>query len=719
MTLGEIFIKLGLKSEGFNQGIDQAKTKTSQFANLMSGIGAKIAGAFAIGAIVSFVKSAIQAYGEVAQANAKLAAVLKSTGGQAGMTALQLQGLSSELKNTTFFSGSTITNAEALMLTFTKVGRDVFPEAMKAATNMSAVFGTDLQGSVIQLGKALNSPISGMTALKRIGVSFTESQVEMIKRLQSTGDLLGAQRVILKELETEFGGAAEAAAKAGLGPLQMLGKQFSSLKKGIGATIVESELFKKSIQAIGQTLAGMKKSLDFSSKASSEEVGSGVQLFIDKLPKDTKLAKEAIQKQIKDIESENSDYENELTKLQTGAFNSLLNMNPLSSNSKRIRDLNELKDYNKKYLDELNIFNASLKEKQPKKQYTKDEQYAAAISELTQNIKEAEDAAVHADLGMPFVEASKAVADAKKELLDYIDTYDNKKSNKEAYDKESKELKNSVKDKEVILTDSFLKKEIIEETYQNRLSQLKIEGYTNELAIAEKYGQDTVDLQQKIIDEQLKIQKQGMEKLYPKQGGVFEIDPNTKQGKVQKPETLHYDTKMVGNLVSSEKQAQILENITQFNEDLNSLISSGMADAAETFGEGIGSLMSGDMNMQDFGKTLLVSIGKFLVDFGKLLIAYAFACDAFHKSIASGGLGWPLALAAGIAMVAAGTMITNSMKSQATSSTSPTSSSSSSSGSSSSSTTSATSNNKVVFEIKGTSLVGVLNNVDRKNNLIR
>ena len=75
---------------------------------------------------------------------------------------------------------------------------------------MSPVLGTDASGSAIQLGKALNDPIKGITALTRVGVTFTEQQKDQITTLVESGKTIDAQKIILGELQKEFGGSAEA-----------------------------------------------------------------------------------------------------------------------------------------------------------------------------------------------------------------------------------------------------------------------------------------------------------------------------------------------------------------------------------------------------------------------------------------------------------------------------------------------------------------------------
>ena len=55
------------------------------------------------------------------------------------------------------------------------------------------------------LGKALNDPVKGITALSKVVVTFTEDQKKMIKTMVETGDAAGAETVILDDLAKEFG----------------------------------------------------------------------------------------------------------------------------------------------------------------------------------------------------------------------------------------------------------------------------------------------------------------------------------------------------------------------------------------------------------------------------------------------------------------------------------------------------------------------------------
>ncbi|MBK6556219.1 MAG: hypothetical protein IPG16_03035 [Comamonadaceae bacterium] len=184
---------------------------------------AAVAGVAAISAgIVKGVSDAA----EYQQLAAKTAAVLASTGNAAGQSVKGIQDRAAALESMSGIDETLIINGQNVLATFTQVrdqvgaGNDIFTQATKAALDMSVALGTDLQGANVQLGKALNDPIKGITALGRAGVSFTQAQKDQIKTLVQHGDTLGAQKIILGELSKEFGGAAKAAGEGFSGSME-------------------------------------------------------------------------------------------------------------------------------------------------------------------------------------------------------------------------------------------------------------------------------------------------------------------------------------------------------------------------------------------------------------------------------------------------------------------------------------------------------------------
>ncbi len=173
------------------------------------GVGRYLASLASVAAVSAGIRASISAAVEAEQTQTKLAAVLRATGYSAGITAAQINNLADQLSNTTLFDDEQIRNASAVMLTFRNISGDTFQQAIGLSADLSAVLGTDLQSSIIQVGKALNDPATGVSALGRAGITFSTVQKDMINGFLKTNDLAAAQAIVLKELEKQFGGTAE------------------------------------------------------------------------------------------------------------------------------------------------------------------------------------------------------------------------------------------------------------------------------------------------------------------------------------------------------------------------------------------------------------------------------------------------------------------------------------------------------------------------------
>ena len=179
-------------------------------------------------------------YNTQAKADAQLKATLKSTGEIAGRTFEDLKKQASDLQNVTLFGDETTQQAQALLLTFTEIREEVFDETIPVIQDVATAMATasneavDLKGATIQIGKALNDPVKGVSALAEVGVSFSESQRSLIKNLVETGQKAKAQQVILAELRKEFGGSAKAAAEAGTGGMTQLRNKIGDLQEILG-----------------------------------------------------------------------------------------------------------------------------------------------------------------------------------------------------------------------------------------------------------------------------------------------------------------------------------------------------------------------------------------------------------------------------------------------------------------------------------------------------
>lgn len=190
--------------------------------------------------LARFGKAAVAEAREAAKVGRLTDAVIASTGGVANVTAGHVADLATSLSNMAGVDDEVIQSGENLLLTFTNVrnevgkGNDVFDQATSTILDMSVALGTDMRSATILAGKALNDPIKGITALTRVGVSFTEQQKDQIRTLVESGKTLEAQKIILGELNREFGGAAKAAAD----PTERLTVAFGNFEEAVGTTLL-------------------------------------------------------------------------------------------------------------------------------------------------------------------------------------------------------------------------------------------------------------------------------------------------------------------------------------------------------------------------------------------------------------------------------------------------------------------------------------------------
>lgn len=221
---------------------DRASATLKNFGNNVNHMAknASIAIAAAGAAAVAFGVASVKAFSESENVISQTNAVIKSTGGVAGVSAKQVGELASSLQKVTKFSDETIQSGQNLLLTFTNISKDIFPEATETMLNMSEALGQDVKSSAIQLGKALQDPILGVTALRRVGVNFNDSQRDVIKNLVETGRAAEAQKMILKELQVEFGGSARAAGETFAGKLAILKNNLNDVQESIGKSIVDA-----------------------------------------------------------------------------------------------------------------------------------------------------------------------------------------------------------------------------------------------------------------------------------------------------------------------------------------------------------------------------------------------------------------------------------------------------------------------------------------------
>jgi hypothetical protein len=238
-------IKIPIISEYDKRGQNDAETglnKLGKSAKRLAKIGAAAFAAVGAGALVMG-KKLLDAGERAATSNARIEQITKSMGQFEGATDQVTDRLVTLAEKTAKLVGvdqNLIKEGQALLLTFKSVSADadkvggVFDRATKASIDLAAAGFGSVTSNAVQLGKALEDPIKGLAALGKSGVTFTAEQKELIKTLVETGRVAEAQEIILKAVETQVGGTAEATANAS----DRMKVAFSQLQESLGERLL-------------------------------------------------------------------------------------------------------------------------------------------------------------------------------------------------------------------------------------------------------------------------------------------------------------------------------------------------------------------------------------------------------------------------------------------------------------------------------------------------
>jgi hypothetical protein len=270
------------------EGVEGAARRAS--SNVGRNVGLAVA---AVGAGLAVqVHAGINSLVELEEAQAQTRAAIESTGGAAGLTADEIRAMSEAFERQTTIDDKLIQSGANVLLTFRNVREDAFEPAMEAALNLSTRMGGDLNGAILQVGKALEDPVRGITALRRAGISFTEAQQDQIKAMVEANDLAGAQTLILAELETQLGGSAAALGEGAGGAQRRWGDAIEDMQMHLATgflplierasdkmqELAADPAFIQGIEDFGGAMAGaFESALDFAEDIPWAQVGAALQ----------------------------------------------------------------------------------------------------------------------------------------------------------------------------------------------------------------------------------------------------------------------------------------------------------------------------------------------------------------------------------------------------------------------------------------------------------
>jgi hypothetical protein len=243
-VVGALRVTLGLDSAQFTEGLSAAKRTLRKASQDLQSIGTGMAAvgtgltAAITAPLVGLGAMAVSEASEMRDALGQVNAALTSMGDIGARSLDQLKTQADALASTSLFEDDQILRqVTANMLTFGNIAGDAFDRAQQAAVDLSTRLGTDLQSAALMVGKALNDPVAGLAALRRVGIQFTEEQQAQIRAMQGVGDTAGAQAVMLAELERQFGGSAEAARNAA-NPMERMRLSLAAMAGDIGTILL-------------------------------------------------------------------------------------------------------------------------------------------------------------------------------------------------------------------------------------------------------------------------------------------------------------------------------------------------------------------------------------------------------------------------------------------------------------------------------------------------
>lgn len=285
-------LKIDVDSSGAKEGTQDVENLTEAGSEAESGIGKATAGisssfkklavlaGVTLGAagVVGYIKDMSREAILLETNLLRIDAVIQATGGTAQKTTEGLLSSARDLARVTLESTEGVMQAQATLLTFRAIQGDVYDRALESAADLAAVLGGNIQSTVLQLAKALESPTEGLSALSRSGTVFTQAQKDMVRQMVETNRLAEAQSFILDELEAQYGGVATAVATGLAGSYDSLSQAWQELKLGIADNVVLLDRTGAAVDALTGFLVLLTNNVDDTVTALTGLAGIGVTL---------------------------------------------------------------------------------------------------------------------------------------------------------------------------------------------------------------------------------------------------------------------------------------------------------------------------------------------------------------------------------------------------------------------------------------------------------
>lgn len=203
----QLLIKAQGETAAAQRELKALQRSTRRFGDSMKGMGRSLTTAVTA-PIAALGVLGVSELRETMEVTKKTDAVFKSMGASMKVTKNELQGLVSELEAYSAIDGDIIQNAANVGLSFKALAGnpELFKATTRAAVDMSAALGMDLQQTMIQLGKAMQNGAKGAGALAKNG-TLAKADVEKLQQMAKDGlPIWKQQQYILQAVNKQYAG---------------------------------------------------------------------------------------------------------------------------------------------------------------------------------------------------------------------------------------------------------------------------------------------------------------------------------------------------------------------------------------------------------------------------------------------------------------------------------------------------------------------------------
>jgi hypothetical protein len=236
-------------------------------------------------AITATIRGTVTAFAEAERQALLLEQTIRATGGAAGRTAADIERLVQGHARAGAAAADVVRSAATQLLTFRSISGEAFDRTLAAAVDLAAVGFGSVESAAVQLGKALENPIEGLSSLTRVGVSFSAEQKRVIQALVETGRTAEAQGLILEAVEGQVGGAGAAQGAGLAGAFRVLGHELAEFGETVGGRIAEMLGLNEAIRAVASGVSMLREAISEDNEPSIEEMEARVAELIEKRDK--------------------------------------------------------------------------------------------------------------------------------------------------------------------------------------------------------------------------------------------------------------------------------------------------------------------------------------------------------------------------------------------------------------------------------------------------